>query len=299
MIHNHTDHSVKSDLRIAFFLNFGFTIAEIIGGLLTNSVAILADALHDFGDSLSLALSWRLEKYAEKAGDEKFSYGYRRFSMLGGLINAVILMAGSFFIISESIKRFNQPQLPHAQGILLFALAGIAINGYAAFRTSRTKNLNARIVSWHLVEDVLGWAAVFLVGLVLLFFDIPFLDPLVSIVVTVFVLVGVSKNFKRTMKLFLQGVPDETNLDEIEKALRQIPNVEDIHHLHAWSLDGENHVLTMHINICAHANADDIKFIKEQIHKLAENHGFIHTTVEVELFDEDCSMGLARIKEVS
>lgn len=295
MSHDHSAHSTQKDIKIAFFLNLGFTVLEVAGGLLTNSVAILADALHDLGDSLSLALSWRLETFAEKAEDDKYSYGYRRFSMLGGLINAIILMIGSFFVISESIIRLKQPQMPLAQGMFLFALAGMALNGYAAFRTGRSKNMNSRIISWHLMEDVLGWAAILIVSVLLLFFDIPILDPLVSILITVYILINVVKNFKRIVSLFLQAVPDEMDLRRIEHEIKELNMVENVHHLHAWSLDGEKHVLTMHVDLCEGVHDDEIRKIKEDIRNLAEAHGFIHTTVEIEKSGDDCSMGLEKI----
>lgn len=298
MTNDHSHNHFNKDIRIAFFLNFGFAIAEIIGGLMTNSLAILADALHDLGDSLSLALSWRLETLSEKAEDEKFSYGYKRFSMMGAIISALILMVGSVMVLSESIKRLLQPQLPDAQGMLLFAIAGIAINGYAAIRTSRGKNLNARIISWHLIEDVLGWLAVLIVSLVLLLTEIAILDPMLSIIFTLFVLFNVGKHIRRTIALFLQGVPEELDLKTLEIAVRKISMVADIHHLHAWSLDGEKHVLTLHIKLCDDAKNEDVRVIKDKIRIIAKQFGFIHTTVEIEFVEDDCSMGISQIKEV-
>ena len=298
MTNEHSHNHFNNDIRVAFFLNFGFAIAEIIGGLMTNSVAILADALHDLGDSFSLALSWRLENLSEKAEDEKFSYGYKRFSMLGAIISALILIVGSVVVLSESIKRLLQPQLPDAQGMLLFAIAGIAINGYAAIRTSRGKNLNARIISWHLIEDVLGWLAVLIVSLVLLLTEVAILDPILSIIFTLFVLSNVGKYVKRTVVLFMQGVPEDLDLKTLENAIREINMVADIHHLHAWSLDGEKHVLTLHLKLCDDTKNDDVRVIKDKIRFIAKQFGFIHTTVEIEFVEDDCSMGISQIKEV-
>lgn len=288
----HTHHHNESNLKLAFFLNLGFAIAEIIGGYLTNSIAIMADALHDLGDSVSLALSWRLEKLSEKGGDEKYSYGYKRFSLLSALGGAFILIGGSIIIIAEAVRRLQNPQLPipNARGMLVFAIFGIAINGFAAFRAGRGKNLNSRMVYWHLLEDAIGWVAVLIVSLVLLVKDINYLDPILSLLVAGFVLLNVVKNLRKTINLFLQGVPESIQIPQIEAELLKIEKVRDIHHTHIWSLDGEHHVLTTHIVLCLDSKKEDIRRIKDRIRKLTEQYDLAHTTIEFEYLDDDCSM---------
>jgi cobalt-zinc-cadmium efflux system protein len=286
--HNRTNN--ERNIRLAFFLNFGFTIAEIIGGLMTNSVAILADALHDFGDSITLALSWRLEKVSEKGEDLRYSYGYKRFSLLGALIGALVLIGGAAVIVTEAVRRLRQPQAPNAPGMLAFAVAGILINGYAAIRAGKGKNMNTKMISWHLMEDALGWAAVLAVSIVLLFSDLYFLDPLLSILVTVFVLVNVMRNLRRTAALFLQGVPESLDLEAIEREMSELKMVSGVHHTHAWSLDGEQHVLTTHVILCPDADAQDVRAVKDKMRDLKNRFGLAHTTVEIEHSEEDCSM---------
>jgi cobalt-zinc-cadmium efflux system protein len=234
-------------IRIAFLLNLAFTIIEIIGGYWTNSLAILADALHDLGDSATLGLSWQLERYSRRRKDAHFSYGYRRFSLLAALFSTVILIAGSLLVLSEAIPRLLNPEHSNASGMLLFALLGIAVNGLAAFRLRQSRSMNARVVAWHLIEDVLGWVAVLIVSVALLVADIHFLDPLLSILITLYVLYNVVNNLRKTLTLFLQGVPEGLDLYELEKRLLAIPKVHSAHHIHVWSLDGENHVLTAHV----------------------------------------------------
>ena len=286
----HTHHHNESNLKLAFFLNFGFAIAEIIGGYLINSISIMADALHDLGDSVSLAISWRLEKLSEKGGDEKYSYGYKRFSLLSALVGAFILIAGSIIVITEAIRRLQNRQLPDARGMLVFAIFGIAINGFAAFRAGRGKNLNSRIVYWHLLEDAIGWVAVLIVSLVLLVKDIYILDPLLSLFVSGFVLLNVAKNIKKTINLFLQGVPESIQIPEIEAEFLKMEKVKDIHHTHIWSLDGEHHVLTTHIVLSLDSKKEDIRRIKDKIRKLTGQYDLAHTTIEFEYLDDDCSM---------
>jgi len=286
----HTHHHNESNLKLAFFLNFGFAIAEIIGGYLINSISIMADALHDLGDSVSLAISWRLEKLSEKGEDEKYSYGYKRFSLLSAFVGAFILIAGSIIVITEAIQRLQNRQLPDARGMLVFAIFGIAINGFAAFRAGRGKNLNSRIVYWHLLEDAIGWVAVLIVSLVLLVKDIYILDPLLSLLVSGFVLLNVAKNIKKTINLFLQGVPESIQIPEIEAEFLKMEKVKDIHHTHIWSLDGEHHVLTTHIVLSLDSKKEDIRRIKDKIRKLTGQYDLAHTTIEFEYLDDDCSM---------
>lgn len=284
--HNHTEENIK----IAFFMNAGFALAELIGGYYVNSVAIIADALHDFGDSLALAFSWRMEALAKKDSDKRYSYGYRRFSLLSAVVSAIVLMTGSIFVFYEAIRRLGNPQPSDAQGMLIFALFGIAVNGFAALRTSRGKNLNSQIISWHLLEDVLGWAAVLVVSIVLLFTDLYILDPLLSIFITIIVLYNVIKNFKKTLTVLLQGVPETVDISAVENEIRNMDMVNGIHHTHVWSLDGEENVLTTHIVLGLNAKKDQIRNIKNKVRELTKQHGLSHTTIEFEYLEDDCSM---------
>ena len=206
MAHNHTD---KADhVQLAFFLNLSFAILEIAGGVWTNSMAILSDALHDLGDTFSLGLAWILERYSKKKRDHKYSYGYKRFSLLGAFVNIVILLGGSLFILSQAVPRLLHPQSAHAPGMVIFALIGICVNGFAMLKLRHSHSMNARIVALHMLEDMLGWAAVLIVSIVLLFTDSFILDPLLSIIITSIILINVVRNLKKTAALFLQASPD-------------------------------------------------------------------------------------------
>ena len=292
MAHNHTHphNHTEENIKLAFFMNAGFALAELIGGYFVNSVAIIADALHDFGDSLALAFSWRMEKLAKKESDKRYSYGYRRFSLLSAVVSAIVLMTGSIFVFSESIRRLTNPQPSDARGMMVFAIFGIAVNGFAALRTSKGKNLNSQIISWHLLEDVLGWAAVLVVSIVLFFTDLYILDPLLSILITIIVLFNVIKNFKKTLSVLLQGVPETVDIASIENEIRKMDMVNGIHHTHVWSLDGEENVLTTHIVLGLNAKKDQIRNIKNKVRELTKQNGLSHTTIEFEYLEDDCSM---------
>ena len=151
MPHTHTQNQSERNILLALLLNLFFSFAEIIGGYYTNSIAILSDALHDLGDSVTLFVAWRLEKIAGKEQDHKFSYGYKRFSLLGALFSALVLLTGSIFVISEAIKRLRSPRFLNAPGMLVFSLLGILVNGYAAYRMHGEKNMNSKLISWHMI----------------------------------------------------------------------------------------------------------------------------------------------------
>lgn len=289
MSHNQS-HDSTGDLRLAFFLNLSFTIIEIAGGIWTNSLAILSDAIHDLGDSLSLGMAWYLETYARKDKDKKYSYGYRRYSLLSALINTIALIVGSIFILSRAVTRLFNPEPVDAKGMILFAVLGIIVNGLAMLRLRGGKSLNARVVAWHLIEDVLGWVAVLIMSIVLLFTDLYILDPIFSILITCFVLYNVIKNLRKTLALFLQAVPENVDLEKIENRLLAIDNVCSSHHTHIWSMDGEHHVLTTHLVVEEDTSQDEVLCIKEDINQLSKEMDFLHTTVEIEYGDEKCSM---------
>ena len=288
MSHDHA-HDVSSNrIGVVFFLNFFFTIIEFVGGYLTNSTAIMADAVHDLGDTLSIGLAWVLNKLSKKNANDNYTYGYHRFSLLGALINGVVLIAGSAWVLSEAIPKLFEPEMPHAQGMFWLAILGVTVNGYAAWKISRGKTMNERILNWHLLEDVLGWVSVLIVSILLLFFDWPILDPLLSIVFTLFILMNVLRNTRKTIKLFLQSTPDEKMLDDIRNRLTSIEHVNAIHYLHLWSLDGERNVLTAHLEIDQMISAEQQKQIKQQISEHLAEFSLAHTTIEFELPEEMC-----------
>ena len=263
--HGHHHSGDVEALGGAFLLNFIFTLIEIAGGFWTNSVAILADALHDAGDSLGLLLAWYLQKASGKERDPRFSYGYGRLSLLAALINGVVLLAGSIVVIVHVIPRLFEPQIVDATGMLWLALLGIAFNGFAFWRNRSSQSVNAKMVNWHLLEDVLGWTVVLAGSIVMHFGDYPWLDPLMALGVTLFILWNVFKNLGRVIKIFLQSNPEGVDLTAIESELRLLKNVEDIHDVHAWSLDGNYHVLSLHVVISQIPDPETLVLLKNQI----------------------------------
>lgn len=290
MGHQHHHPTTTENIKVAFALNLGFAILELIGGLAINSVAILSDALHDLGDSISLGLAWFFENYSNRESDEKYPFGYGRFSLLSALINAIVLVLGSYIILSEAIRRLLEPELTQPIGMIGFALLGILVNGVAVFRLRNEQSQNAKIVGWHLMEDVVGWIVVLIGGILLLFFDLPFIDPLLAILLSVYVLYNVLKNLKETLGLFLQRIPKNVDMDLIKTELCNCSSVSSAHDTRIWSLDGERHVLSTHLVIAEDATKDDILRIKRECKEaLFAIANLSHITIEVEYPSEGCA----------
>ena len=288
MAHNHSHSHSGRNLKIAFFLNLGFTVLEIIGGLYVNSVAIISDAIHDLGDSFSLGVSWYLDKKSKKQADKNYSFGYARFALLGAVINSLVLIGGSVYIITEAVGRILEPQHSDAHGMIIFAIIGGLVNGYAAWKLSGGKSLNEKVVSWHLIEDVLGWVAVLIVAVILTFEDIHYLDPALSLLITVYILWNVIKRLKEAVYIFLQKIPNDVSVQAIEERILQIEHVDALHHTHIWSLEGENHVFTTHLKLQNITDFAQLLKVKQEIKNIMREYPFRHYTIETELSNETC-----------
>lgn len=289
--HGHThSHTATGNIAVAFFVNLGFAVIELVGGLWTNSIAILSDAFHDFGDSLSLAVAWRLQKVSDRPSDARYSYGYKRFSLLGALFISTVLLAGSVFIIKECIGRIVNPQEPNAEGMLWLAVFGVVVNGFAALRLKKGSSISERAVMLHMMEDVLGWIAVLVVSVVMLFVHAPILDPLLSIGISCWVLYNVYRNLKATFRVLLQHTPSDIDAAKLEREITALPQVESIHDLHLWSLDGERNISTLHVVTAKPLDCEEQMRLKGEIREICADNGIEHATVEFEIVGEDCGL---------
>lgn len=277
-------HKSTKNIKLAFVINLLFSIGELIGGFLINSVAIMSDAIHDLGDAIALGISWFLQNFSNKEGDEKFSFGYKRFSLLGALINAAVLIAGSIYIFTQAIPLLFNPEHSNAQGMIWFAIVGVLLNGYAAFKLHKGKSVNEGVLSWHMLEDVLGWVAVLIVGIVLLFKDIHILDPILSLAIALFILVNVVRNLTKTMKVLLDGVPEGIDIEEIQAKIEKIPGVLSVGDLNIWSIDGEENALNLHLSVEGDSLADST-VIKEKVRMATSDLKIVHSAIELEWKD--------------
>lgn len=288
--HDHHHHHAEGNIKVAFFLNLGFTIIEIVGGILTNSLAILSDALHDLGDSLSLGLSWYFQKISKKGRTNSFSFGYKRFSLLGAIINSTILIVGSIIILTEAIPKIFNPEEVHVQGMFYLAILGILVNGAAVLRLRKGDTMNERVVSLHLLEDVLGWVAVLIGSVIMMYADAPFIDPLLSVFISIYVLYNVYKNLKKSMRIILQGIPEDVSIEHIREKLKRIPSITNVHDCHVWSMDGNYNVLTIHLVLDKDYQLSEQVALKQKVRKVLKGESVNHITIELENQDEHCEL---------
>lgn len=291
--HSHSHHHGTGNIKVAFFLNVAFTIIEIVGGILTNSVAILSDAIHDLGDSLSLGLAWYFQNVSKKEATPKYSYGFRRFSLLGAIINSIVLVVGSIFIVVEAIPRLINPVTPDAKGMIILGILGVIFNGAAVLRLKKGTSLNERVVSLHLMEDVLGWVAVLIGAILMYFFDIPIIDPILSLGIALFILFNVYKNLKETVQIVMQGTPDGIDVEDVKHHLLEVSAISAVHDLHVWSMDGEFTVLSAHLVLKDFASVQEMSAIKMEVRTILRELGIDHPTLEFEFVD-----GISRREEM-
>jgi cobalt-zinc-cadmium efflux system protein len=279
---------MRADRNIltAWALNTAFCTAEFVVGTWTGSVAILSDAVHDLGDSLALGLAWYLQRLSARNRDAKYSYGYRRFSILGAVVNSVVLLVGAGVMVREALFRLTSDELPHADGMAAFALLGIAVNGYAAVRLRTGKSLNERTLALHLFDDVLGWVAVLIVGITLKFVALPWLDPLLSLAFSAFIVRNAVKNLGEGMNIFLQSTPKGLDEARIRSAILAVEGVKAVHDLHLWTLDGEYHVASVHVVIAPPDSFPSTRILTHEIRRRLKSMGLQHLTIEIEVHDE-------------
>lgn len=271
----------EKNVGFAASLNIFFTLIEVIGGLLTNSLALLADALHDFGDSVALVVAWFAEKQAKKPATSKMTFGYRRLSLFSAIFTAFVLITGSLLVLSKAIPRLIHPEHVNAEGMILIAIIGVLINGLGFFRLKKGISQNEKILSWHLLEDILGWLVLLIGAIIIKFWDNHIIDPLMTIGFTVFVLWGVSRNLKETFNVLLQGIPEHINIEEVKKSILSVKGVKKVHDIHIWSLEGETDILTAHVVVKDRCLQEPNK-IRQSIKNELERHHIEHSTLELE-----------------
>lgn len=273
----------ERNILIAFILNLSFSVFEFIGGIITGSVAIISDAVHDAGDAASIGVSYFLEKKSKKQPDESYTYGYARYSVVGGLITTLVLLLSSAVVIYNAVGRIIHPTPINYNGMIIFAAVGVVVNFCAALFTRDGDSLNQKAVNLHMLEDVLGWAVVLVGAVVMRFTDFALIDPLMSVGVSLFILINAVRNLKAVMVLFLEKAPDNIAVSEIKMHTEAIEGVENVHHIHLWSLDGHNHYATMHI-----VTDSEPHTIKEKVREELQEHGVNHVTIEIETHNEHC-----------
>lgn len=273
----------EKNILIAFLLNLFFSVFELFGGMLTGSVAILSDAVHDVGDAASIGSSYFLERKSRQKPNDDFTYGYARYSVVGSVITTLILLVGSVLVIVNAIGKILSPTQIHYNGMLVFAVIGVIVNVVAVLVTRDGDSLNQKAVNLHMLEDVLGWAVVLLGAVVIRFTGFVIIDPLMSIGVALFILINAVKNLKESVDVFLEKTPHGISVEDIRQHVCGVDGVKDVHHIHVWSIDGQSHYATMHIVTDSPAAT-----IKAKVREELAEHGIAHATLELEEEGECC-----------
>ena len=269
----------KYAVWLAFFLNLTYAIVEFIAGGVFGSSAVLADSVHDLGDAIAIGISAFLETISNREEDNQYTLGYKRFSLLGALVTAIILMTGSVLVVLENVTKILNPQPVNDEGILWLGMIAITINVLASLVVSKGKTKNESILSLHFLEDTLGWLAVILMAIVLRFTDWYILDPLLSLVISFFILSKALPRFWSTLKIFLDAVPEGLETGDLEKDLESLTNVKSVNQLSIWSMDGlENNAI---IHLCLE-DWEQMTETKNQVRQLLEERGVQNITIEVD-----------------
>lgn len=288
----HHHHSALKDLRYAFVLNFVFTIFEFIAGFYTNSMAILSDAVHDLGDTIAIGASLGLEKYSIKGRDGLFSYGYRRFSPFAALLNCVILLSGSIIIIVNTIPRLWENQEIKLEFVAPMAVLGVIFNGLGVLRLKNSSSISNKAIMLHLMEDLLGWVAVLIGGVIMYFTGWTIVDAILSLMISTYILWNAYKNLRSVFTIFMQAVPKNVNFEQIKSSISELQHVIDVHDVHSWSLDGQYHVMTLHITVKAGISHPEIIEIKQHSTAIIQKSGVEHPTIAIDFEGEDCAYKL-------
>ncbi len=293
--HSHDNsHGSDTKILIAFLLNFGFAVFEFIGGFLSASVAISSDALHDMGDALSIGISWILERVSKKSPDDVYTYGRGRYSVMGALITYAVLLTGSVLVISGAVKRLLNPVEADAGLMIIFSVIGIAANLVATIVTSKGESLNQKAINLHMLEDVSGWVVVLLGALIMKFTGLWFIDPVMSIGVSLYMIYRVLRNLLEIGEIFLVRAPKGISVDKVREGVLSCGGVSDVHHIHLWSITPENICATLHV-----VDDGSNEKLKDDVRESLLNLGVHHVTIETEDPGDSCAYRLCTISASS
>ncbi len=277
---HHHHKKAGENLAFVFFMNLAFNIIVIVGGLATNSVAILADCIHDLADTISIALAWVLEKVAQKESSEKYSYGYQRFSILGAVIISIFVIIMAFIILQEAIPRLFSPEGVDAQGMLVIAVIGIIFKSLSVHRLHRGETFNEKAILLHQLGDVFEWVAILVLSVVLIFWDgAPYLDPFVSIGIALWLIFNLGRNLYKSVEVLLQKTPDYFDVAEFKSRILAIDGVNSIEDFHIWSLDGIDSVMTLKVDVDFGKNVENIK---KEIYSISSDYHVVDITIELD-----------------
>lgn len=277
---HHHHKKAGENLAFVFFMNLTFNIIVILGGLATNSMAILADCIHDMSDTISIAFAWVLERVSQRDSTDKYSYGYQRFSILGSVVISVFVIVMALIILQEAIPRLFAPEGIDAEGMLMVAIVGIIFKSISVHRLHDGETFNEKAIFFHQLGDVFEWIAILILSLALMFWDgAPYLDPFVSIGIALWLIFNLGRNLYKSIEVLLQKTPDNFDVGEFKTEILAIDGVKAIDDFHIWSLDGMDSVMTLKVGVDFGKNAEEIK---KEIYSISNRYHVVDITIEFE-----------------
>lgn len=282
--HHHGDNQTEGRLWISIFLNLTITLAEFVGGLISGSLALLSDALHNLNDTTSLGISLVARKVSKKEANRDKTFGYKRAEIIGAFINLITLVIIALFLVKEGVERFYNPQ--PIDGLVMFVVAiigllGNVITAILLYRSSK-ENINIRSAYVHILSDALSSVGVIVAGWLILQYDWFIVDTILTLIIAGYILYQSYHMLRETIDILMESTPTEIELDEVMKAMQEVPGVLDIHHLHVWRLDENNILLESHVVIDEN-DMNEMESIKSSLKALLDNNFNIHhSTLEFE-----------------
>ena len=280
-------NKTPENIKIAFLLNLAFSIVEAIGGILTNSISIISDSLHNLGDSITIGINYIFEKKSKKLPNKEYSYGYLRYTMLGSLIASFILLVGSVVIIYNVVPRLIKPLSVNYDAMIIFGIFGLLINLYATIKIMRSKDKDKKI-NTHMIEDTVIWLFILTGSICIKVFDSVIIDPILSLLIAIYILYQVYKYMKNIYNIFMEKVPKNVKIDEIKKDIEENENIDNVHHIHIWTMDGVNNYMTAHIHLNKVLSEEEIIKTKNDVKNKLMEDKINHIALEVEYFNERC-----------
>jgi cobalt-zinc-cadmium efflux system protein len=291
MEHSHSNsrgNNLSNAFKISIGINIVFIIFETLYGFLSNSMALIADAGHNFSDMLALGFSWIALTLSERKPTMKFTYGFRRSTILVAMLNTIILLIAIAFIAWKTFKRIGEPVAINSGSVILAASIGILVNGFTAwlFMKDQSRDLNIRSAFLHFITDTLVSLGVVLTGIFMSITKIVWVDSVMSLTIIVIILYSTYKLLIDSVSLALDAVPENINLKAVLEYLQRLPEVIGVHDLHVWALSTTDTAITVHLMTNTQTNVTFIRYIQKQLN---DRFGIVHATIQVEYGNESFS----------
>ena len=281
--HNHANTNNKKVLLLSFILISTYMVVEVIGGIVTNSLALLSDAGHMLSDAAALGLSLFAIKLGERKATEGKTFGYKRFEIIAAALNGITLILISVYIFYEAYQRFLNPPEVKSLGMLTISIIGLLVNIIAAWllmKGDKDENLNVRSAFLHVLGDMLGSVGAIAAALLIYFFDWGIADPIASVIVSILIIISGWRVTRDSFHILMEGAPVQVKMEEVKSSLFEISKVKDIHDLHVWSITSGVLMLSCHITIDEDGVHDTVLHEAQSI--LHEQFGVDHSTIQIE-----------------